>query len=111
MCNTPHIDHWPAFSCLYSWLPKQIDRSLHTVALDLVQEEEKNNFWRMVKLDCEQVSGSGNYWDTLQEITWIGAIFKPTAGKKSANAIQRNLTGKKVEEINVDGISVAVLID
>ena len=65
----------------------------------------------MVKLDCELVSGSGNYWDNLQEKTLIGAIFKSTAGKKSAKPIQRNLTIKKVKEINVDGISVAVLID
>ena len=65
----------------------------------------------MVKSDCEPVSESGNFWDTLQEMTWIGVIFKPTAGKKSANPIQRNLTVKKVKEINVDGISVAVLID
>ena len=65
----------------------------------------------MVKLDCKLVSGSGNYWDNLQENTLIGAIFKSTAGKKSANPIQRNLTVKKVKEINVDGISVAVLID
>ena len=89
MCNTPHIDHWPAFSCLYSWLPKQIDRSLHTVAMDLIQEEEKKNFRRMVKLDCELVSASGNYWDNLQENTLIVAIFKPTAGKKSANTYFR----------------------
>ena len=65
----------------------------------------------MVKLDCELVSGSGNYWDNLQENTLIGAIFKSTADKKICKSKTKKSDCKESQQINVDGISVAVLID